>query len=203
MAGSELPTTGALRGLECRDMSSTDYTTHTGPVTTYLESRVPIPLPLPPIASPPHEELGVVMGLNVPTTPPADRPMDEVINHTEQHSVVVNGHPSDRQRASNLRFTPPIVSALNEITEQRWELNVPDSTTVMLVPKLEEGFSTRKLVMTATIVSCFDEILKQGRQISLEFTIDGEKFSVTATTLSTCEGVLQQGLKPLILEVLK
>jgi hypothetical protein len=203
VAGSELPTTGALRSLECRDMSSTDYTTPIGPVTTYLETRVPIPLPLPPIASPPPEELRVVLGSNAPTTPPADRPMDELINHTEQQSVVVNGHPSDRQRASNLRFTPPIVSALNEITEQRWELNVPDSTTVMLVPKLEEGFSTRKLVMTATIVSCFDEILKQGRQISLEFTIDGEKFSVTATTLSTCEGVLQQGLKPLILEVLK
>jgi hypothetical protein len=105
MVGFELPATGALRGLECRDMSSTDYTTHTGPVTTHLESRVPIPLPLPPIASPPHEELGVVMGLNVPTTPPADRPMDESINHTEQQSVVVNGHPSDLQRASNLRFT--------------------------------------------------------------------------------------------------
>lgn len=203
MAGSELPATGALRGLECRDMSSTDYTTHTGPVTTYLETRVPISWALPPIASPPPEELGVVLGSNVPTTPPADRPMDESINHTEQQSVVVNGHPSDPQRASNLRFTPPIVSALNEITEQRWELSVSDSTTVILVPKLEEGFFTSKLVMTATMVSCFDEILKQGRKINLEFTSNGEKFSVTAKTLSTCEGVLQQGLKPLSFEVLK
>jgi len=185
-------------------MSSTDYTTHTVlPVTTYLETGVPIPLPLRPIASPPPEEPGVVMGLNVPTTPPADRPMDESMNHTEQQSVVVNGHPSDLQRASNLRFTPPIVSALNEITEQRWELSVSDSTTVILVPKFEEGFFSSKLVMTATMVSCFDEILKQGRKIILEFIINGEKFSVTATTLSICEGVLQQGLKPLIFEVLK
>jgi len=198
MAGSELPATGALRGLECRDMSSTDYTTHTGPVTTYLETGVSIPLALPPIASPPPEELGVVLGSNVPTIPPADRPMDELITHTEEQSVVVNGHPSDRQRASNLRLTPPIVSALNEITEQRWELNVPDSTTVILVPKLEEGFSTRKIVMTATMVSCFKEILKQDRMISLEFT--NNKFPVTAKTLSTCEDVLQHGLKPLSLK---
>jgi hypothetical protein len=45
--------------------------------------------------------------------------------------------------------------------------------------------------------------LKQGRKIILELIINGEKFSVTATTLSICEGVLQQGLKPLIFEVLK
>jgi hypothetical protein len=128
--------------------------------------------------------------------------MDESINHTEQQSVVVNGHPSDPQRASNLRFTPPIVSGLNEITEQRWELSVSDSTTVILVPKLEEGFST-KLVMTATMVACFDEILKQGREISLEFTINGVKFPVTAKILSTFDDVLQQGLKPLSLEVPK
>jgi hypothetical protein len=202
MAGSELPATGALRGLECRERSSTDYTTHTRPVTTYLETGVPISLALPPITSPPPEELGGVLVSNVPTTPPADRPMDESINHTEQQSVVVNGHPSDPQRASNLRFTPPIVSALNEITEQRWELSVSDSTTVILVPKLEEGFST-KLVMTATMVACFDEILKQGREISLEFTINGVKFPVTAKILSTFDDVLQQGLKPLSLEVPK
>jgi hypothetical protein len=197
MAASELPATGALRGLEC-GRSSIDYTTHTRLVTTYLETRVPIPLPLPPIASPPPEELGIVMGSNVPATPPSDRPMDELINHTEQESVVVIGHPSDRQRASNLRFTPPIVSALNEITEQRWELSVSDSTTVILVPKFEEGFFTSKLVMTATMVSCFDEILKQGRKISLEFT--NNKFPVTAKTLCTCEDVLQHGLKPLSLK---
>lgn len=202
MAGPELPATGALPGLECRDRSSTDYTTHTGPVTTNLETRVPTSLALPPITSPPLEDLGVVLGSNVQTTPPADRPMDESINLTEQQSVVVNGHPSNLQRASNLRFTPPILSALNEITEQRWELSISDSTTVILVPKLEEGFST-KLVMTSTMVSCFEEILKQGREISLEFTNNGGKFPVTAKTLSTCADVLQQGLKPLSLEVPK
>ena len=200
MAGS-----GALRGLECRDRSSREITTHTGPVTTYLDTRVPNSLPLPPITSPPPEELGVVLGSNVPTTLPPDRPMDESTNHTERQSVVVNGHPSNPQRASNLRLSSPILSALYEINEQRWEVSVSDSTAVILVPKLEEGFST-KLVMTATMASCFEEILKQGREISLEFTIDGEtftKFPVTAKILSACDEVLQQGLKPLSFEVPK
>jgi len=53
------------------------------------------------------------------------------------------------------------------------------------------------------MVSCFDEILKQGREISLEFTVNGEKFPVTAKILATCCVVLQQGLKPLSLEVPK
>ena len=202
MAGSELPPTGALGGLECRDRLSTDYTTHTGPVRTYLETGFSNSLPWP---SPPPEELGVVLGSNVPTALPADRPMDESTNYTERQSVVANGHPSNPQRASNLRFTPPILSALNEITEQRWEFIVSDSTTVILVPKLEEGFSS-KFVMTATMASCFKEIFKQGGKISLEFTSNGETFTklpVTEKTLSICDEVLQQGLKPLSFKVPK